>query len=313
VIRTIRPTDLVALVAFEGRSLPNQARVRAALGRTTERPMPVAAILDQWLPLQGGHSTWVAVEGFSIHGLISARLRAGRSAWEVDWLVVDGTPQAERAALELLEQLGRNGAEAGVERVFLRLPHGSPLLETARRAGFFPYVTETLVRWEPGPRPAAPVDVPLVAALRPKTKADEYGIFRLYNQAVPETVRRAEGIAFREWRDTQERTPGRRREWVAEQDGRILAWVRVSRSRAGGVFDVTVHPDAAGDTDHVVRFALSQLDRRTPAFCLAPDHQPAVCRALLEELDGQAVTRYTQTVKFMAVPAPVRALAPIRV
>ena len=38
-IRTIRPTDLVALVAFEGRCPPNEARVRAALGRTRLREL----------------------------------------------------------------------------------------------------------------------------------------------------------------------------------------------------------------------------------------------------------------------------------
>lgn len=310
-IRTIRPTDLVALVAFEGRCLPNEARVRAALGQNTQRPMPVTAILDQWIPFEG-HYTWVAAEGFSIHGLISARLRTGRSAWEVDWLIVDATGDSDRVALQLLEQVGREGGEAGAERVFLRLPSSSVFLESARRAGFWPYVMETLYRWEPGPRPTPPDDVPLVAALRPKTKSDDYGIFRLYNQAVPEPVRRAEGVAFREWRDTQERGAGRRREWVAEQDGRIVVWVRAARSRAGGVFDVMVHPDFAGETDHLVRFAMSRLDTRTPAFCLAPDHQPVLGRVLAEEMAGQEVTRYTQTIKFLAVRAPARAMAPIR-
>lgn len=311
-IRTIRPTDLVALVAFEGRCPPNEARVRAALGRTTQRPMPVTAILDQWSPFEG-HHTWVAAEGFSIRGLVSARWRTGRSAWEVDWLMVDTSGDPDRVALELLEQVGREGGEAGAERVFLRLPSTSAHLEAARRAGFWPYAHETLFRWEPGPRPAAPADSPLVLSLRPKTKADDYGIFRLYNQTVPEPVRRAEGVAFREWRDTQERGAGRRRDWVVEQeDGRIVVWLRAARSRAGGVFDLMVHPDFAGSTGDLVRFAMSRLDTRTPAFCLAPNYQPVLGRVLAEDMAGQEVTRYTQAIKFIAVQAPAQALSPIR-
>ncbi|MCX6022984.1 MAG: hypothetical protein NTZ05_14895, partial [Chloroflexi bacterium] len=268
-VRAIRATDVVSLVTFEGRALPNEARVRTGLGRSTERPLPVAAILEQWIPFEDRRNTWVAVEGFSIHGLIAARLRAGRSVWEVDWLVVDTAIDPDAVTLELLDRLTQEGGEAGAERVFLRLPTQSALMDVVRRSGFWPFVTETLYRWEPGPRPTVYEGSPLVAALRPKTKADDYAVFRLYNQVAPEGVRRAAGVTYREWRETDEPGLGRRREWVAEREGRVIAWVRTARSRSGGVFDVMAHPEAEGEMESLAQFALSRLDSRTPAFCLA--------------------------------------------
>ena len=312
-IRTFRPTDLVALVTFEGRALPNVAHTRHTLGRAETRPLPVAAILEQWLPFEGRRFTWVAVQGFSIHGLISARRRTGPSAWEIDWLIVDAQVDPEEIVRHLLNELAREGGEAGARKVFLRLPSDDVLTSAARLAGFWPFLTETLYRWDPSARPAlGEHQLPLVSALRRKAKADDYGIFRLYNAAVPESVRRAHGVTFSDWREAQETSPGKRQEMVSVVDGKVLAWLALTRGRGTAIIDLMIDPQESNSTGALVSYALNQIGAKLPVWCLAPSHNVAVCRTLEEDPMARSVAEYTSMVKFLAVPVPAARLVPAR-
>ena len=73
-----------------------------------------------------------------------------------------------------------------------------------------------------------------------------------------------------------------------------------------------VSTEAAGDTDHLVHFALSKLDPSTPAFCLAPGYQAVLERVLDDDPDAQHVTRYTPTIKFLAARVQAPAFVPAR-
>ncbi|MBI4498593.1 MAG: hypothetical protein HY689_11905 [Chloroflexi bacterium] len=311
-IRTIRPTDLVALVTFEGRALPNAARARHALSQEHQRPLPVSAILEQWLPFEGRRYTWVAVHSFSIHGLISAQHRAGRSAWEVDWLIVDSLDHAEDVARHLLDRLSAEGGEAGAQKVFLRLPTDSFLVNVARQAGFWPYLSETLYRWAPQKRPAVPVGAvsPPIASLRRKTKADDYGIFRLYNLAVPESVRRAQGVTFADWREARELSPGRKQELVSVQEGKVRTWLGLAQSSQAGMFDLMLDPAEAGATEALVQYALRQLGPRAPVLCLVPEYHRALRRVLEEDEEARPVAEYITMVKVLTVRVPAQGLVP---
>lgn len=110
-------------------------------------------------------------DGGRLRGLVSARIRCGRRAWEIDGWYLPGrmaaaanadmaanrngagvmagrhpqVSESDTAALELLEQLiaaigGRSG-----ERIFLRLAAHCPALPLARRSGFYPCFNETLL------------------------------------------------------------------------------------------------------------------------------------------------------------------------
>src|SRR5437763_1662541 len=99
--RPVRPTDLVALVSFDGRVYPNEAHTWDRLGRATESPRLLESAIEQWFSFATGRHTWISIQGQTIRGVVSARHRGSRLAWEVDCLIV-AAEDAEPVALDLL-------------------------------------------------------------------------------------------------------------------------------------------------------------------------------------------------------------------
>src|SRR3990172_7296064 len=118
------PTDLVALVSFDGRVHPNEAKPLESLGRD-ERAHPLESTLEQWFSFATGKHTWVSVRGTTIRGLITARQRAKRSAWEVEVLIDASDDPA--VALSLFSRMSAGVGRMGAERIFLRLEADSHL------------------------------------------------------------------------------------------------------------------------------------------------------------------------------------------
>jgi hypothetical protein len=140
--RTVLPTDLVALVSFDGRVYPNEAKTWDRLGLSEHGPHPLETALEQWFSFATGKHTWISVRGATIRGLISARRLAKRTAWEVDCLI--DADEDKGVCLGLLEQMIRGVAREGAERIFLRLGSDSPLHNVVRQSGFFLYSKERL-------------------------------------------------------------------------------------------------------------------------------------------------------------------------
>ncbi len=61
------PTDLVALVSFDGRVHPNEAKPLESLG-LDERAHMLETALEQWFSFATGKHTWVSVRGATIRG-----------------------------------------------------------------------------------------------------------------------------------------------------------------------------------------------------------------------------------------------------
>src|SRR3989337_3285571 len=120
------PTDLVALIAHDGRVYPNEAKTWDRMGARQGGPHPLGTALEQWLSFATGKHTWVSVRGATIRGLISARRRAKRTAWEVDCLI--NADEDCAVARSLLERMIAGVAKQGAERVFLRVSAESPLV-----------------------------------------------------------------------------------------------------------------------------------------------------------------------------------------
>jgi len=265
------PTDLVALVAFDGRVYPNEARPWDRLGLHERGPHPLETALEQWFSFATGKHTWVSVRGATIRGLISARRRAKRSAWEAEVLI--HADEDKGVLLSLLGRMAGGVGKLGAERVFLRLSADSRLIDVTREAGFFRYGQETLYRAER----AGAVEAPHLA-LRPRVKADALGIFQLYTQAVPANVRAIEGATFREWQSALEPWPGRPAELVLEEDGVITAWLRFLPGQLGR-FSLLAHPDRA-DAEALVRVAAALLAGSRSVIGLVPAHDSAQARSL---------------------------------
>ena len=102
------------------------------------RPLRNSTFWRQSLARSSSRVTVGDWNGMDLSSLASARVRSGVRAWEVDRLHLQETDQA----LELLEQVVRAAGARGAERVFLRVPSDSGMVDTARRVGFFPYYEE---------------------------------------------------------------------------------------------------------------------------------------------------------------------------
>ncbi len=284
------PTDLVALITHDGRVYPNEAKTWDRMGVDEGGPHPLGTALEQWLSFATGKHTWVSVHGATIRGLVSARRRAKRSAWEVDCLI--NADEEGSVARSLLERMVADIGEQGAERVFLRTEAQSCVTEIARSVGFFSYARETLYRADELP-PTEDPGLPLRAA----SKADAFGIYQLYNAVTPANVRAIEGATFREWQAAREPWGGKPNDLVLEEDGIITAWVRLQRGSQGR-FALMVHPQRR-DADAFLQAALARLTRSQAVLCLAPAHGDSLAREL-RELGFSPAADYTAMAKRLA-------------
>jgi len=307
---TARPTDIVALVAFDGRIFPNEARPWEQLGRSSEGPRVLGSAFEQWFSFATGRATWVSVQGQTVRGVVSARRRATRQAWEIDSLIA-ADQEPETVAFTLFDQVVAGAVRAGAQKVFLRLEAGSDLLTAAHRAGFVSFARETLLRLDG----AHPTDAPPPRVhLRSHEKGDSYALYQLYSRATPQDVRRHEAVTFQEWLAAQE-TRGRGRgrlDMVGEQQSRALAWVRATRESDLGRLDLIVHPDACNETEAVLAAGLSALKQEQPVYCLVREYARPV-RERLEGAGFAACGEYVSLVKRLALPVrePRRTRVPV--
>jgi hypothetical protein len=282
-------TDLVALVTFDGRVYPNEAKPLERLGADYS-PRPIENALEQWFSFATGKHTWVSVKGATIQGLISARRRARASAWEVEVLI--NATDDESVALSLFGRMAAGVARLGAERVFLRLGAASSLRDVARAAGFFCYADETLYR-----RPAnAPAPASGQLLLRSRAKSDSLGIYQLYNRVAPANVRAIEGATFREWQAAAEKWGGRSTELVAEDSGIISGWVR---AMPGGVSRLAALSESGHYDDLLAAGLAVTQDRDT--YCLAPAYLPEL-ESALERLEVEPAGFYTSMARRLRKP-----------
>ncbi len=291
------PTDIVALVSFDGHVYPNEAHPFDRLG-VVQTARPLERALEQWFSFATGKNTWVSVRGATIRGLISARARAKRSAWEVEVLI--NASDDESVALALFSRMTAGVIKQGAERVFLRLGADSAIRETARAAGFFRYGSEILYRRSAG-KPAHPE---ALEGLRSRAKSDAFGIYELYNRVAPATVRAIEGLTFREWQAAQEKWGGRASDLLLEEDGLITAWVRVMPGNTGRIHVLAERPPY----DSLLGAGLDVLQDRD-IFCLAPDYNVELASAL-DRSSFEPVATYLSLAKRLTKPVeqeqPVR-------
>ncbi len=266
--RTPLPTDIVALVSFDGRVYPNEAKPLERLG-VAERTHPLEEAIEQWFSFATGKQTWVSVRGATIRGLISARPRAKRTTWEVE-VLIDASDD-EATALSLFARMTEGVKKQKAERVFLRLEEESSMIDASRRAGFFQYSTETLYRrdaadWRPAGEPPR---------LRPRAKGDAFHVYQLHTRTAPANVRAIESPTFRDWQAVAEKWGGRCQEFVEETEGVVAGWVRIYPGTVGRIYAIS----ATDDYETLLSAGLEVLQDRD-VFCLVPDHQVALGSAL---------------------------------
>ncbi len=307
-IRNLLPTDVVALVAFYSRSIPNQAQLRSHLERGSDAALNPGALLEQWLTAEN-RKALVAVEGLTaIRGLLTARQRDGKSVWEIERFMVEDDD--EEIATDLLEDLAQRLSGSQTRRIFLRLPLDSPPVTAARQAGYFPYLSETLLQSTSTARVKVPADMTSSAIGR--KKGDAYGLFRLYCTSVPTIVQMNEGATLEEWTEGQEASFGHQREYVWATDGQPWAWLRSSEHSPYQQIQLLVHPSANDATNDLVQYALSLAPKGGKTLALVPDHQIDLQRTLTRNWGFEEVAHYVALVRQLTVRVPAVQLAPAR-
>ena len=233
-------------------------------------------------------------EGNRILGIVSARPRSGRQAWEVSSLFLGSSDDG--VCVDLLNRVCQEAARRGGERVFLRLGSEEPLVQAARLSGFFPCAEERLYvgRSPTSQRPRA-------ISLRAKQRHDDYNLFRLYNAETPSETRFAQGVTFDQWASSRERGGGggRSREFVYESDGEIRGSVRTIRRLTNGKLMIMVHPKDDTNLLGMVNFGLARLGGTRNVFCLVPSHQVLLER-LLSQMGYAVASEYVALTRSMA-------------
>jgi hypothetical protein len=275
--RPLLPTDLLALVSYNGKVYPNEARTRERLAEQAPEGGAIETAIEQWLSFAVRRNAWISSRRQRLLGLVSARRRGGRQAWEIDCLI-DTTPTQD-AVPGLLECAIRAGGKAGAEKLFLRLNANSPLLQIVMGAGFSAYCSERLYV---GSALALPEDPSL--KLRPFSQADQYPAFRLYNCALPERSRRAEAATFAEWQASQER------HWlkggveiVLDGTGELLTHARAARLDNATLVDVRAGASALDSAPAIMRSAFHACGGSGPVMTLVHEADTGLA-ARLEDL-----------------------------
>lgn len=266
-----RPIDLVALVTFDDAVYENQAVTRERLARPSAAPHALNAAIEQWLVRR--RHMWIDVSGRQINGIATARPLAANDAWMIDTLI-DATADSAAAAesgvvFALLDQAIEAAIQSAVTRLLLRTPADAPALPDALRAGFRPALAERL--WA-GATIAPPETPSRDVTVREAADSDGFALFQLYNRALPFEARQALALTLEEWEGVQDRRWLARnsREWVAEEDGRITASLRLSLTNKVAQFDLLAAGDSLRGAAALLATAATQISDREQVFALVP-------------------------------------------
>lgn len=274
--RAVRPTDLLALLTFDGGVYENQAMTRERLARPAAPSRPLNAAFQQWAGRR--RRTWIDVRGRQIEGIVTTRALMS-TVWTVDTLI-NASPADEDDVLgALLRRAIEAATRARVTHLLLRTPADAPAGPAALRLGFKPVIAERL--WE-GERLTAPAGAAATVTVREASVADDVARFQLFNRAVPIEGREALALTLDEWRRTQERRwLGRgARELIALIDDRVRGALRLSTSGGTAQFDLVVDPDASQAAAALLAVATDHLSGARRVLALIPECLPALASPL---------------------------------
>ncbi len=212
--------------------------------------------------------------------IASARRRSAAKCWEITRLFTrDGV---DALLPDLLEGAATFAAKRGCERIALRLRYDDPLVDVARRGGYFPRISQTLFRSESALERKPPPCIADGALMRKRARSDDYALFRLYNAATPLHIRTHIGMSIDQWLAWRERAGRSCAEFVRERDGGAIGSVRLFRINGVWALEVEAHPDYEGIAAALLDFGLAQVSTNAPVICLAAAHQAALAVALIE-------------------------------
>jgi hypothetical protein len=280
IVRPVRPIDVAALRTFLHRpdavelTTHTWPKVQPESGHVS-----LAGLLRQAVgPRFGQRCTWVAFEGRARRGYVVARARCDGMVWDIEHLHADD----EAAAVAAIEQVCLAAANNGARRVFIDAPAAAHA-GVWRRAGFSRYANSALFRLNP----PFEVNRPGAFAARPRLRADEQALFRLYSQAVPAPVRAAEAMTYDEWsalhrgnRRWQPSLLGDRHQFVWELGAGLAGWLEVIYGQKSQYLELLILPEYESMLDRLVGYALTQVSPKAAVYAAAREYQSSLASAL---------------------------------
>lgn len=313
--QTFHISDVLRCILTQSPEGPNWACPRES--RTFQRGPGKSVLWSSAFTQRQDRVTLVRRKGIRLGGLVSAKMRSGHRAWEVDHLYLSrqfhsfsvGNNGAywdgNSGPLEILEGLAQAvGCRYG-ERIFLRLSQDCPLTPLARQGGFFPCFQETLLEGRGGRSRDA--GAPNPGGLRQARQEDRFPLFQLFSAATPPRQREKLGLTFDQWRDALERPSTDSQEWVTEHQGRITGWLHLSHRGGAAEGEALTHPDHPGLLPQLLRVA---LDRPGWQRWWVPDYQERMVQ-LLQASGLRQVAQYTMFIKTVAAPVRNPGMAPV--
>jgi hypothetical protein len=314
-IRALRPTDVLAFLAFSRRNPDNEA-LRGAIGESLSPSL--SGFLGDSIALDTRRWHWVLFDGGSIHGLIAVRSRFGADVWDVERLMLAPEADFQRTLSKLLDHMLAHASDEGVQRVFLRVREDSDSLVTARRMGFQPYTSEQIyVHPAGGDLGQLPGSANGRPSIRPRRPVHHQPIFQLYTSAVPVVVRLVEGMTLQEWRWTDgwqvsaipwSRDSARRQDYVAFDQDEVVGWLQADSAARMLTMLVGESVDTARD---LVAFGLHQLGSSGPCRIPLRDYQSSL-GAVLGEAGFSPGDRHVLLARSLAIRVPEAKLVPVQ-
>ena len=247
-IRPLQPIDVARYALSGGKGGSSRAYTMDRLRGATQSRLSLVEAARISVPLpRRSVCSWALVRSNRIVTIAAARPRSGPQTWEVSLLLT--ASDDDPGCIELLSQVCQGVARNGGETVFIRLVSDDPLVDVARLSGFAPCTSELLfcIAGRHATHSSRPV------SLRKKSPADEYNLFQLFNASTPAESRFTFGMTFDRWKASQERSRGRRREFVYETDGDLRGWVKTSKGFGAGQLPGYDTPARGNQRRHIVR------------------------------------------------------------
>lgn len=169
----------------------------------------------------------------------------------------------------LLETVCHRKGERGVQRIFAKLPaEAEAEADIFREVGFRVYTQERVFQL---PQPATGGVSAGPVRLRRWQSRDAWGVHRLYCMNAPRFVQQAEHLpgeigeaATSEWAHGNQEE-----QYVWEQDGEIVAYVRLLAGEQGHWLHLLLHPDYGEYADAVLEHGVAHLTKYAshPVYC----------------------------------------------
>ena len=140
-MRRLHISDFASLAMQGGINGPDQVQSLKTMGQYKHHHSItiglMLGLLKELILPKNRKCTWIGLDHRHIWGLVSANMRSGPRAWEIDHIFHD--TKRDNTILELVDNIVAELAHFGATRVFLRLTEPSPLVRRATQSGFLIY------------------------------------------------------------------------------------------------------------------------------------------------------------------------------